>query len=545
MIKLSFLSWRSWSLALLCRLGLFLILWCQIEVALADSLFFDNDDDDDDNNDNNNNSTDSDPTRDARFLQESERVNIFQKLKESLGLAIIGCLLVCLSPCLIWKNEGRHVRELARIDYCKNQAVVVQDVSAPVPDQNQCLVHFTGTVQVEDNEEQQGKEQDKLKLASRVPQALVVRRTVYIYQKFEQAQQSVEKDRIGGGETRTTTYSVREDWTAMGPQAQTLPHLTDQANSRGLWDELVQAAGGLNNAAAAAAALQEQQQNLPPELTELLGMHNPNQAPHAQRINQTAHVGGFALSPAIIQAHARVFLAEWQPVPTECLPQLPDTSLHGLIHKANDHILRTFAGDEPQNGDIKVVYEYVPANFDCSFLVQQVTVNNDDDKDDAKFGVAECHAVDEHCFGAFATDLGNVWMVQKGIHDVAEMIAMAKEEEAAMNKMIRIISWILLLAGWIMLFSPFTTALEVLPILSTLGYFAVVLTALVVSAACCSTITLLAYFRYRPILSGALLLVAFGIWGIIIWRLDEAADEGGSVDWSSHNKKRNVHVLVG
>ena len=38
-----------------------------------------------------------------RDLQEETRVNIFQKLGESLGLAIFGILLLCLAPVLIWK----------------------------------------------------------------------------------------------------------------------------------------------------------------------------------------------------------------------------------------------------------------------------------------------------------------------------------------------------------------------------------------------------------------------------------------------------------
>jgi hypothetical protein len=56
---------------------------------------------------------------------ESSRANIFQKLGESLGTTIVGCCLIALMPCLIWKNEGRHVNELSRIQYCKNNAVAV------------------------------------------------------------------------------------------------------------------------------------------------------------------------------------------------------------------------------------------------------------------------------------------------------------------------------------------------------------------------------------------------------------------------------------
>jgi hypothetical protein len=57
--------------------------------------------------------------------QTSTRVNIFQKLGESLGTSIVGCLLIALMPCLIWKNEGRHVDQLSRIEFCKNNAVAV------------------------------------------------------------------------------------------------------------------------------------------------------------------------------------------------------------------------------------------------------------------------------------------------------------------------------------------------------------------------------------------------------------------------------------
>jgi hypothetical protein len=55
----------------------------------------------------------------------STRVNIFQKLGESLGMTIVGCFLIALMPCLIWKNEGRHVDQLSRIDFCKNNAVAI------------------------------------------------------------------------------------------------------------------------------------------------------------------------------------------------------------------------------------------------------------------------------------------------------------------------------------------------------------------------------------------------------------------------------------
>lgn len=104
------------------------------------------------------------------------------------------------------------------------------------------------------------------------------------------------------------------------------------------------------------------------------------------------------------------------------------------------------------------------------------------------------------------------------------MLDMAKEEEKAMTKVIRIGVWALLCAGWIMLFAPLLTTLQVLPLLSKIGFFAVVVVAVPVSLLCCATIMLLAYMRYRPVITGALLVVALGIWGIVAWRLNYASE---------------------
>ena len=501
-------SWNAW----MCRssvLCLLLLGWCQIVVSASASLFEDDDDE----------FSWAPRTRRSLQTQETERVNILQKLRESIGLTIFGLLLICcLAPFVIWRNEGRHVRELARIDYCKNQAVVVADPTSPTANTNECLVHFTGKVQVVDKNDKEDND-DKLDLTTPIPHALVVKRTVYIYQKFEVAERSVNRDRIGGGETRTTTYSVREDWTARGPQAASLEHIPGETNSRGIWDDLVQVAGTRQSDNPSPVVAQ-----LPDAMAEMLGLHDENQPPHRQAVATTVHVGGFALKADVILGHPGAFLADMQPVPAEYLPDVPK------LVKGSDGVLQTFdQAVGPQNGDVKIVYEYATDGFDCSFLVRQVAPATDD-LEAQRYGVAQCHAVKEQCFGAWDTDLGDVWMVHRGTHDVAAMIVTAKQEEAAMNKLVRIVGWILLFVGWIMLFSPFVTALEVLPILSNLGFFAVVLVALTVSALCCSTLTLLAYFRYRPLLSGSLLALALGIWAIVIWRLDEAAEEGGSVD---------------
>merc|ERR1712150_157020 len=111
-----------------------------------------------------------------------------------------------------------------------------------------------------------------------------------------------------------------------------------------------------------------------------------------------------------------------------------------------------------------------------------------------------------------------------GNHALEDMVDMAKTEENQTMKIMRILCFIGLFAGWSMLFAPFITVFSVLPILAKLGNFAVALVGLIMALACCCTITLLAYFRYRPVLTGGLLVVALGIWGLIAWRLGVTAD---------------------
>jgi len=437
-----------------------------------------------------------------------EEVNIFQKLKESLGAAIVGFILIIFMPCLIWKNEGRHVRELSRIDFCKNKAVVVNCME-PTDETSEQLVYFCGNVLVDD-EQITFPETDTLNLASALPKGLMLKRTCYIYQKFEDSQQSTDKH-IGGGETRTTNYSLREDWTPLGPQKERLENIADATNSRGIWDQLVAASGG--NASETPTGLPP---GLPPGMAEKLGIFDSSSAPHGMVVSKGAHVGGFALSSNVVMENPLAFAVALVPVATEFLPEtIP--GCEGLL-KGSDNVLRTFAeGEQPQNGDCKVVYEYVMDNFECSFIVKQVKAA------DASYGVDRCDVVQGLC----NNHLGNIWMVRKGHHSLDQMIEMAKEEEATATKLLRIVGWLGLMLGWVMLFSPFVTALEVLPFLGKLGAFAVVLVALVVSCLCCMSVSLVAYFRYRPLMSLGLLAIVAGIWALVIWQLDKAAQEGG------------------
>jgi hypothetical protein len=299
----------------------------------------------------------------------------------------------------------------------------------------------------------------------------------------------------------------------------------------------VAAAGGVEDAVIAPStdnapdtpqgtmAANMQQGPLPLEMLQMLGLYNPKKAPNALVASDAARVGEFYLSEKVMLDNPPVFTTEVAPVHADYIPE----SVPGceFLFKCSDNTLRSFPEEQPpQNGDCKIVYEYVPDGFPASFVVSQTASIPDTAKEaGAKYGVDEAIVT-----GRCNTDLGQIWMVRKGTHTLFEMLDMAKQEEATIVKVIRLVAWVLLCMGWIFLFDPFLTALEVLPLLSQIGYFAVVLAALIVSCLCCLTVMLLAYMRYRPVLTGGLLVVALGIWGIVAWRLNIAVEEGGDTD---------------
>lgn len=338
-----------------------------------------------------------------------------------------------------------------------------------------------------------------------------MKRTCYIFQKFEATAQSTDKDFIGGGETRTTTYKLVENW-SQTPGPSQLEHL-NETNSRGIWDTLVVASGRKIESTLPTG--------MPPQIAAIVGMSDD--PPHSFVVNDNNMVGDFGLTREIIVGNPREFLSELSPVPCDYLPE--ETCCEGLI-KGSDNILRTFPEDtNPKNGDCKIVYEYVKDGFDCSFIVQQ-TPHDMEKGLRSKFGVDKCHIVDKKFFGQCDSDLGSIWIVRKGKHGLHEMIDMAKQEQSQMMKILRIICLIGLIGGWILLFSPFTTALQVLPLLGGFGYFAVVIVAVIVGGTCFCTISTVAYVRYRPIIAFGLLALAAIIWGIVAWRLNIAAEKG-------------------
>lgn len=475
---------------------------------------------------------------------ESTYCNTWCMLKQSLGLTIVGLLLICIrlvfaaflilyfqsanscnspslySPCVMWKNEGRHVNELRRIDFCKNKAVLVPNANLPSDEDVGQLVHFVGEVSV--GTESLELSPGPLNITTPMLNALVIRRTCMIYQKFEQASRQVKNDRIGAGQTTTTNFTISEDWVPL-PQPEVLEHFPGESNSRGLWDELVAHSGNTEPADPSPTNFPP---NMPPQIAALLQQANDSKPPNDLTISNAAHVGEFGLTRDAIMTEKAVFQTEWMPLPVELVPNEVE-HLPELRKDRYGNLTSVEEGDQPANGDVMIKYEYVADGFDVSFIVQQVLAESDPETGvpPHKFSLDKARVIDDKCCGKFSDDLGVIWMVRRGRHDLQSMITMAVEEEKMLTKILRLVCWMLLVGGWMMLFSIFTTLLSTLPIIGTLGSAAFFIVALIVGTVCCCGVTAIAYIRFRPFVAVAILACAGAIGGLIIWQLNDANQE--------------------
>ena len=420
----------------------------------------------------------------------------------------------------MWKNEGRHVNELRRIDFCKNKAVAVPDADMPSDENVGQLVHFVGEVSV--GTDALCLSPGPLNITTPLLKALAIKRTCMIYQKFEQASRQVKNDMIGAGQTTTTNFTISEDWVPL-PQPEVLEHFPGEKNSRGLWDELVTHSGNMESTG-------QSPQNLPPimppQIAALLQQNDSSKRPNDIAISSAAHVGEFAITKDAIMTERTVFQAEWMPLPAEMVPYEVE-NLPELRKDRYGNLTTVEEGDQPTNGDVMIKYEYVADGFDVSFIVQQVLSATDPETGvpKHKFSLEKARVVDDICCGKFRDDLGVIWMVRRGRHDLQSMIKMAVADEKMLTKILRLLCWVVLVAGWMMLFSIFTTLLNTLPIIGTLGSAAFFVVALIVGTVCCCGVTAIAYIRFRPFVAVAILACAGAVAGIIIWQLNDANQE--------------------
>jgi hypothetical protein len=134
---------------------------------------------------------------------ETTRTSYGKRLGNSLGGIVVGLLLFIAGTVLIWWNEGRAVKTDKMLKEAQGQVVEMPDISRVDPAFEGKLIHATGLATTADS-----LVDSQFKVGTR---AIALRRNVEYYQWVEHAE-SQSKDKLGGAQETTTTYTYDLQW---------------------------------------------------------------------------------------------------------------------------------------------------------------------------------------------------------------------------------------------------------------------------------------------------------------------------------------------
>ena len=135
---------------------------------------------------------------------ETTRTSYGKRLGNSAGGILTGLLMIIGGTVLLWWNEGRAVKRDKLLKEAQSQVVEMPDITTVNPEFQGKLVHATGLPVTTDS-----LSDSRFNVGTRGATAL--RRNVEYYQWVEHSS-SVTKDKIGGAQETTTTYTYDLQW---------------------------------------------------------------------------------------------------------------------------------------------------------------------------------------------------------------------------------------------------------------------------------------------------------------------------------------------
>jgi hypothetical protein len=134
---------------------------------------------------------------------ETTRVGYGKRLGNSLGGIGTGILLFLAGTVLLWWNEGRAVKTAKMLKEAQGQVVEMTDISKVDPEFEGKLIHASGFANTTDS-----LFDSRFNVGAR---AISIKRDVEYYQWVEHST-SETKDKVGGAQETTTTYTYDLQW---------------------------------------------------------------------------------------------------------------------------------------------------------------------------------------------------------------------------------------------------------------------------------------------------------------------------------------------
>lgn len=137
--------------------------------------------------------------------QETTKTSYGKRLSNSLGGIVFGFVLIIAAIVLLWKNEHNYVNTNKMLIQASQDVVEMPNPAAIDPALEAKLVHATAVAMTADTLSDPDfpvKEN-----------AVRIQRDVEYYQWVEHSE-STTKDKIGGGQETTTTYTYSKEWSS-------------------------------------------------------------------------------------------------------------------------------------------------------------------------------------------------------------------------------------------------------------------------------------------------------------------------------------------
>ena len=427
--------------------------------------------------------------------KETTSVSWFDRLGSSFKGIGFGIVLFIAGTILLWWNEGNFVATGDALN--KAQAITQElgDITKLDPSKNGQLVHATGPVETKDI------------LTDPVfgfsINAIRLERTVEFFQWVEKT--STEKrEKLGGGEETVTTYSYAQQWVSTpvypsqfkdpsAPRVKrnfVLAHIEDfkaQADNvtfgaYRLPPSMISSIGGAIPLSAimseeAKAALNEQliratEQARPDSLSRTLSEEASNTALDAFQ----SAISGTESQEADIRAQERA-QETWRRKPGETTE---------MVHFSGNTVVLSLSPAMPQIGDVRVTFrETKPGTV--SILAK---VNGD-------------------TFEAYRASNGKtVSDLAMGTHSLENMYGDAHSSNSTMTWILRLVGVFLVYLGLKMVVGPLEVIASVVPLLGSIIGAGTGLVSILLGGAWSLVIVAIAWLRFRPLIGGAMLVVA-------------------------------------
>lgn len=350
---------------------------------------------------------------------------------------IIGLIMFLGSFALLWWNEGSTQEQ--RLALLEGASIVVSTPSTEIDAGKEGkLIHTTGLVNT-----QESLEDSEFGIA--MPEALQLKREVEMYQWQESSSSKSEKN-LGGSETTTKTYSYSKGWSS----------------------NLVKS-----------GSFQKPEGHQNPESMEYEGL---------DWVAEQAHMGAFRIRPSEVKQ-----LSNFQGIDLEGL-------LFNKIPRSyqvmRDHIYLGDNPNEPQVGDMRISFSFVPATQASIIAKQQGDT-----------------------LVSYQTKVGKPLLLMKAGDESAEvMFANAQSANNTMAWILRLVGFLLMFGGLRTILAPLSVLGDVVPFIGDLIGVGTGLIAFLIALPLTLLTIAIAWVFYRPLLALGLGVVAAGSLGYA-WKL--------------------------